>query len=94
VSNSDGDAQQFEVITPSASQIKSYANSVCAALAEQLGDEAYISPDVVTGLTNFLQIIVHIHAKHYSKLVDKQLEEDYSENNQAGQQGAGNTLLP
>ncbi len=55
-----------EYVPPNADLIRQYAHKVCRRLSEMEGQD-YMGTDFTRGLTNFMQVVVKIQARHLSR---------------------------
>lgn len=55
-----------EYVPPNADLVRQYSHQVCRRLSEQEGRD-YTGTDFTRGLTNFMQVVVKIQARHLSQ---------------------------
>ena len=63
---SQTNTNQVLYFAPKPEAIEKYARFVCNALAERHGEE-YRKTEIVNGFTNFVKVVVRIHAKHLNR---------------------------
>jgi len=55
-----------EYVPPNTDLVRQYAHKVCRRLSEQEGQD-YTGTDFTRGLTNFMQVVAKIQARHLSR---------------------------
>jgi hypothetical protein len=67
VSKSKRDAAKVEYIPPPLSEVKAFAKAVCDGMAEKKQTAAFMKPETVDGLAEFLHILLTIEAKRRNR---------------------------